>query len=407
MRYSEKGRIKAAIVGDVITIARGEAAIIIPKLELSDLLAAVKGLVEEEAPPPTTKDMVEAPATEPLASAPPPPEPVPEQEPNPEPVAEEAPADPPEAPAAPPETAEEPAPPKKPKKGQLWATIQDFLAAKKRAQGFAAILQHLKATDYPGSPEQGLRIVLGKKASSGALEVTESGRYKLADVSKAVEAEASADKPTPEPAPISEPEAVVAPAEAPAPLPIEEPAPRTKPKTVRLWDIVQDFLAGKDRAQGFAAILQHVEASDYPGHPEQGVRIVLGKRASSGELEVTESGLYGLAATNEAAEIEAPAALVEEPEQPVVAAVPEPEPEPVPLPPKTRKGRPGGLWKAMSSYLAEHPRGVKVEKLVSLAGERGWTAASNVEHAVKASLTRVGTGRVTVSEKGVAKLVKR
>lgn len=331
MKYSERGRIRSAIVGDVVIITRGETALAIPAVELGDLLAALQHLAAAIAPT-SAASAPEAPAQV---------MPAPKQ------------ASRPTTPAAP--AAEEPAAP---------------------------------APKEPTAPAP---------AEPAPVVVAKPAAVVVAKPAAVVVAPAPAPAPALQAATVSTDE------------PAEESLSSARAKPGQMWAAVVEFLATKTRPQGFATILDAVLAAGYPGDAERPLRIGLAHRTSSGDLIKTDAGRYRLAA--------APAVGVESvrpsaPPEPVPVPVPTPVvPEPTPQPvaaaaPRAPKPRPGNLWLEISEYLASRPRGVKVEELVTLAGERGWTTAANVEHAVHASLTRIGPSRVVVSDKGIAKLVK-
>lgn len=140
MKTARKANIEAALLGNTVTIVRGDAALTIPVRELQDIrdvLGELAADVSAEAPAPTAD------------------------------------------PAPSPPVVEEPSP-RRGARGRIWDGVKASLAQHGRAQSFNTLLRFVKDQQLTDrDPEHALRIALGKKVISGDLVRTRAGRYAL------------------------------------------------------------------------------------------------------------------------------------------------------------------------------------------------------------------------------------
>lgn len=78
-------------------------------------------------------------------------------------------------------------------------------------------------------------------------------------------------------------------------VPLSTPDDDGRPRRGELWKRVQVFLEGADRAQGFKSVLRAV-GGDASGRSdiEHPLRVLLGRRVASGDLEISPAGRYRL-----------------------------------------------------------------------------------------------------------------
>ena len=119
----------------------------------------------------------------------------------------------------------------------------------------------------------------------------------------------------------------------------------------RMWKGVRAYLEGKDRACGYKTLLALVRKEGLTDRdPEHALKILLGRKVNSGELELTPSGRYR---------------LVEE-----------------------RERQRGNVWSAIRSHLSELAAGASLEELVEAAETGQWSRARSTRSAVTRALKR-------------------
>lgn len=331
MTIGRVGHLQGALLGELVTLARGLEHMTIPATEITALIALLEQLNSDQggtrpaAPVVVKEAAVAAPAqrAEPAKAVAPsapiaPPAPPVRPAPAAAPIAPHRAAAPVAAPAAAAVAAHvapsRPAAPVAPRpipaseligagrRGRIWEGVRDFMLAHTGPQTFDTILAMVvreALTDK--EPGHALKIAIGKKLSTGEIIKGANGAFTLHADIIAAGPQPSHSVPVPRPA------APVAPvAQAPAAVAKPTPAP--------------------------AAVDATLPQPPRRGRPP--------KTRTEAELD-------------------------------------------------DNRHRPGELWRNMRAWLVEHPDGATRDTLVSLASQHRWTGAGNVEHAVKICLTRV------------------
>jgi hypothetical protein len=119
----------------------------------------------------------------------------------------------------------------------------------------------------------------------------------------------------------------------------------------RMWKGVRAHLESRDRAVGYKSLLALVKRSNLTdGDPNHALKILLGRKVNTGDLEVSKTGRYRLASI------------------------------------KDRKR--GNVWVSIQEELSSHPEGMSLDGLVTAATEGEWSKAKSVRSAVTRALKR-------------------
>lgn len=135
MNIAKAGNVQVGIIGEVLTIVRGQTAFHLPVNELAALQSALQQL-SSDVPKSNGKALTKAPS--------------------------------------------EGAGPTAQRRGRMWEAVRQHLEGGGRAKGFNTLLAFVKRNKLTDrNPSHALKIALGKKVSSGELVITPSGRYVL------------------------------------------------------------------------------------------------------------------------------------------------------------------------------------------------------------------------------------
>lgn len=141
MSGADDSAVTVAALGEMVVIVRGEQTFSLPKRELGELTKALLELGGKSAHSNgTTEPAAGEGATTPVAGS---------------------------------------GPVRRSKRGELWKAVDDYLASCDRAQGFDAIVRHVKSLGISENPVGSLRVLLGRRTARGHLTRTKTGRYKL------------------------------------------------------------------------------------------------------------------------------------------------------------------------------------------------------------------------------------
>lgn len=156
MKTARRAGLEGALVGEVLTIARGESWLTIPAREVPHLVAILGDL-----------DLLSRVARAPAAAAG-----------VAAPAAAAASAEPATQSWSPPAVSARR--PKRARRGRVWEGVKTYLRQTERAQAFAPLLKMVKDQGLTErDPEHALRICLGKKVATGELIKTAAGRYAM------------------------------------------------------------------------------------------------------------------------------------------------------------------------------------------------------------------------------------
>jgi hypothetical protein len=251
MKSAQIGRIEGALMGDLLTVVRGDSALSIPIAEASDLAAVVaelmafaEAVVPNDAVPKTT-----------------------------------TPGSPDIAPVTlmPNLDSTQPVPRTGGRRGKVWNAVRRTLNSTGRAQDFESLLTLIVELGLTAkNPQHALRIALGKKVAAGELRVTKEGRYALSKMGakKTVEAINSTKTKNQRSATSSR---------------------RTgKHRPGALWEAMRTYLAGQPTGATLEAIVEAADGENWTNasSTKHAVKICLGRVGD--QIEQLPEGLFRL-----------------------------------------------------------------------------------------------------------------